>query len=65
MGVTFFWVGVDDVGVCAIFSGWVCVEVIFFWVVVGGCDIFLGGCVTFLWVGVGGCDIFLCGCGRV
>ena len=40
---------------------------IFSWVGVGGCDIFLGGCsifwvdVIFFWVGVGGCDIFLGG----
>ena len=53
--------------------------VTFFWVVVAGCDIFLGACewvwhfsglfwlgVTFFWVGVddvGVCDIFLDGCG--
>ena len=52
--MTFFWVGMDDVGVCDIFSGWVWAEMIFFWVVVGGCDIFLGGC-----------DIFVGGCGWV
>ena len=45
--------------------------VIYFWVGVGGCDIFLGGCgwelvgVIFFWVSVGGCDIFLGGCGWV
>ena len=44
MGGTFFWVGVDDVGGCDIFSGWLLVEVIFLSVVVGGGDIFLGGC---------------------
>ena len=37
---------------------------IFFWVGVDGCDIFLDVCDIF-WVGVGGCDIFLGGCGWV
>ena len=32
------------VGGCDIFSWWLLVEVIVFWVVVGGGDIFLGGC---------------------
>ena len=43
------------------FSGWVWVGVIFFWLGVGGCDIFLGGWVgvIFFLEGVGGCDIFL------
>ena len=62
--MTFFWVAVDDVGVCDIFSGWVWVEVIFFWVGVGGCDIFCVGVGVYdiFWVGVGGSDIFLGGC---
>ena len=37
------------VGGCDIFSGWVWVDVIFFWVGVGGCG--------WVWLGVGGCDI--------
>ena len=49
------------------FSGWVWVGVIFFWLGVGGCDIFLGGWVgvIFFSVCVARCDIFLGGCGWV
>ena len=40
----------------------------FFWVGVGGCDIFWvgdGDGVTFFWTGMDRCDIFLGGCGWV
>ena len=61
MCVTFFWVGMDECDICLGWCGWVrhfsgsvCVGLTFFWVGMGGWDIF--------WVGVCGSDILLGGC---
>ena len=42
--MTFFWGCVVFLSGCDIFCGWLWVGVIFFFLDVGGCDIFLFGC---------------------
>ena len=53
---------------------WIWVGISFSWLGVGGCDLFLAGCVCrggvspffgWVWLGVGRYDLFLAGCGCV